>query len=128
MSRSCSLSPKTSEAELFLPWGIQGFPGRSNGKESVYNVGDPVLIPGPWRSSGERIGNNSSTLDWRIPWTEKPSRLPSMGSQESDDGRLGLFALMAFKRLDEAHTYYKEGSQSLVFLMWILSKTINTSQ
>ena len=26
----------------------------------------------------------SSTLAWRIPWTEEPGRLQSMGSQESD--------------------------------------------
>ena len=26
----------------------------------------------------------SSTLAWKIPWTEKPGRLQSMGSQESD--------------------------------------------
>ena len=26
----------------------------------------------------------SSILDWRIPWTEEPGRLQSMGSQESD--------------------------------------------
>ena len=33
-----------------------GFPGRSPGKESTCNVGDPGLIPGLERSSGERIG------------------------------------------------------------------------
>ena len=33
-----------------------GFPGRSAGKESACNVGDPGLIPGLERSSGERIG------------------------------------------------------------------------
>ena len=27
---------------------------------------------------------HSSTLAWKIPWTEKPDRLQSMGSQESD--------------------------------------------
>ena len=27
---------------------------------------------------------HSSTLAWKIPWTEKPSRLQSMGSLESD--------------------------------------------
>ena len=27
---------------------------------------------------------HSSILAWRIPWTEKPDRLQSMGSQESD--------------------------------------------
>ena len=27
---------------------------------------------------------HSSTLAWKIPWTEEPSRLPSIGSQELD--------------------------------------------
>ena len=27
---------------------------------------------------------HSSILTWRIPWTEEPSRLQSVGSQESD--------------------------------------------
>ena len=35
---------------------IMGFPGRSAGKESACNVGDPDSIPGLERSSGERIG------------------------------------------------------------------------
>ena len=33
------------------------FPGGSDGKASVYNMGDPGLIPGPGRSPGE--GNGS---------------------------------------------------------------------
>ena len=33
------------------------FPGGSESKASVYNVGDPGLIPGLGRSSGERNGN-----------------------------------------------------------------------
>ena len=32
----------------------------------------------------ERMATHSSILAWRIPWTEKPDRLQSMGSQESD--------------------------------------------
>ena len=36
-----------------------GFPGGSNGKESACNVGDPGLIPGSGRSSGEGNGNPS---------------------------------------------------------------------
>ena len=31
--------------------------GGSDGKASAYNVGDPVLIPGSGRSSGDRNGN-----------------------------------------------------------------------
>ena len=30
---------------------------------------------------------HSSILAWRIPWTEKPDRLQSMGSQESDTAK-----------------------------------------
>ena len=30
------------------------------------------------------IATNSSILAWRIPWTEEPGGLQSMGSQESD--------------------------------------------
>ena len=30
------------------------------------------------------MANHSSLLAWRIPWTEEPGRLQSMGSQESD--------------------------------------------
>ena len=33
-----------------------GFPDSSVGKESAYNAGDPGLIPGLGRSSGEGIG------------------------------------------------------------------------
>ena len=36
---------------------IKDFPGGSDGKASVYNVGDPGLIPEPGRSPGEGNGN-----------------------------------------------------------------------
>ena len=32
----------------------------------------------------KEIGTHSSALAWRIPWTEKPGRLQSMGLQELD--------------------------------------------
>ena len=32
----------------------------------------------------KKMATHSSILAWRIPWTEKPGRLQSMGSQESD--------------------------------------------
>ena len=55
----------------------QGFPGT---KESAYSAGDPGLIPGSGRSSGEGNGTYSSMLAWEIPWTEEPGGLLSMGS------------------------------------------------
>ena len=57
------------------------FPGSSNGKASVYNVGDPGLIPGLGRSPGEGNGNPLQYYCLESPWTEEPGRLHSMGSQ-----------------------------------------------
>ena len=42
---------------LLLDIGHRGLPCSSNGKESACNSGDPDLIPGLGRSSGERNGN-----------------------------------------------------------------------
>ena len=61
-----------------------GFPGGSEVKASAWNAGDPGLIPGSGRSPEKEMATHSSILAWRIPWTEKPDRLESMGSQESD--------------------------------------------
>ena len=44
-------------------------------------MGDPGSIPGSGRSPGEGNGNHSSTIAWKIPWTEEPGRLQSLGSQ-----------------------------------------------
>ena len=38
-----------------------------------------------WEDSPEKeIATHSCILAWRIPWTEEPGRLWSMGSQELD--------------------------------------------
>ena len=58
-----------------------GFPGGSDGKASACNAGDPGSIPG-WEDPLEKeTATHSSTLAWKIPWTEEPGRLQSMGSQ-----------------------------------------------
>ena len=43
--------------QLFYSVVLQDFPGGADGKASVYNVGDPGLINGSGRSSGEGNGN-----------------------------------------------------------------------
>ena len=59
-----------------------GFLGDSDVKESVYNAGDPGLIPGLGRSSREGNGNpHSYILAWKILWTEEPGGLQSTGLQ-----------------------------------------------
>ena len=58
-----------------------GFPCGSAGRESACNAGDLGLIPGLGRSPGEGNAAHSSTLAWKISWTEEPGRLQSMGLQ-----------------------------------------------
>ena len=59
-----------------LPWW------GSDGKASACNAADLGLIPGSGRSPLEKeMTTHSSTLAWKIPWTEEPCRLQSMGSQ-----------------------------------------------
>ena len=65
---------------LAHPWGEEGFPGGASGKESACNAGDASLITGLGRSPGGGYGT-SSILAWRIPWTEEPGGLQSMGLQ-----------------------------------------------
>ena len=51
----------------------------SDGKESACNAGDPGSILS-WEDPLEKeTATQSSILAWRIPWTEEPDRLQSMG-------------------------------------------------
>ena len=51
-----------------------------DGQESTWNAGDPGSIPGLGKSPEEEMATHSNIVAWRIPWTEVPSRLQSMGS------------------------------------------------
>ena len=68
--------------EILKEMGIPDhLPGGSDGKASVYNAGDLGLIPGSGRSLEKDMAIHSSTIAWKIPWTEEPGRLQSTGSQ-----------------------------------------------
>ena len=59
----------------------RGFPGGSDGKESAAMQETWVQSLG-WEDLLEKeMSTHSSILAWRIPWTEEPDRLQSMGSQ-----------------------------------------------
>jgi hypothetical protein len=45
------------------------------------DTGGTSLIPGLGRSPEEEMATCSSILGWKVPWTEEPGRLQSMGSQ-----------------------------------------------
>ena len=55
--------------------------GGSQGKASACIVGDQVRSPVREDPLGKEMATHSSILAWKIPWTEKPDRLQSMGSQ-----------------------------------------------
>ena len=56
-------------------------PGGSDGKSSAYNAGDLGSTPDQEDALEKEMATHSSTLAWKIPWTEEPGRLQSMGSQ-----------------------------------------------
>ena len=47
------------------------------------DIRDPSLIPGSGRFPAGGMATHSSILAWRVPWTEEPDRLQSMGRNES---------------------------------------------
>ena len=55
--------------------------GGSAVKDPPANAGDTGLIPGQEDPLQEEMVTHSSILAWRIPWTEGPGGLLSMGPQ-----------------------------------------------
>ena len=60
-----------------LPWWLSG----KGSTCSAGDAGNMGSILGLGRSPEEGMTTHSNILAWRIPWTEEPSGLQSMGSQ-----------------------------------------------
>ena len=60
---------------------ILGSPGASEVKVSACNAGDLGSILGQEDPLDKEMATHSSTLAWKIPWTEEADRLQTMGSQ-----------------------------------------------
>ena len=58
-----------------------GFPGGSDGKVSACNAGDLGSILGGRDPLEKEMAIHFSTFAWKIPWTEEPDKLQSMGLQ-----------------------------------------------
>ena len=79
----------TGDAEILDFSGFvteqRGFPAGIRGKQLACNAGDATCegsIPG-WGDPPEAgMAAHSSALAWRIPWTEEPGGLQSMGSRQ----------------------------------------------
>ena len=62
---------------ILLSMSPGGFPRGSDGKASACNAGSMDQEDPPEKE----MAPHSSILAWRIPWSEEPDRLQSMGSQ-----------------------------------------------
>ena len=55
-------------------------------KNAAANAGDAGLVPGLGRPPEKEMATHSSVLAWRIPWTEEPGGLQSIGLQRVGHG------------------------------------------
>ena len=72
-----TISLSFHELDMILLWSLGH---GSDGKESACSAGDLGSILGSGRPLKEGMATHSSILAWRIPWTEEPNGLQSMGS------------------------------------------------
>ena len=75
---ACVLSVKFS---VYTSDMYRSFPGGSDSKASACNAEDLGSSLGQKDPLEKAMAPHSSTLAWKIPWTEEPGRLQSMGSQ-----------------------------------------------
>ena len=65
----------------YLLWTFQVALVEKNLPTNAGDLGDVGLIPGSGRSLEMGMATHSNILAWKIPWTEEPGGLQSMGSQ-----------------------------------------------
>ena len=86
-----------------------GFPGGSDGKEPTCNAGGPVWPLG-WEDPLEKgMATHSSILAWRVPWTEEPGGLQSIGLQRAGHDWVThtfTFLLFFLKHLVSCYAYF----------------------
>ena len=78
-----------------------GFPGGSERKESACSAGDLVRSLDWEDPLEEDMATHSSIPAWKIPWTEEPGRLQSMGLLKvghDSATSLSLFTFMHWRR------------------------------
>ena len=97
---------------------IWGFSGGSDGKESACDEGNPASIPGSGRSHGERHGNPSRTLAWRISRTEEPGGLQSMRLQRAGHNWASNTFTLSFIQFSIVPGILLEFPLLLGFSMW----------
>ena len=81
MHQNTNLSTTTSAFFLSHHFIYHYSAGDSDGKASANNTETLVQPLGQEDPLEREMATHSSILAWKIPWTEEPGRLQSMGSQ-----------------------------------------------
>ena len=86
ITNSQTQNKESKQATAYMPFYsptnqdfLQHLSGGSEGEASACNAGDPGSIPGSGSLLEKETAAHLSILAWRIPWTEEPGRLQSMG-------------------------------------------------
>ena len=80
--------------DQLISLGIRDFPGGSDGKIICLQCGRPGFDPWVGKIPLEKeMAAHSSIVAWKIPWTEEPGRLQSMGSQRVGHDRATSLSL-----------------------------------
>ena len=103
-------SDTTERLSLSLLCHKEGFPCRSDSKESTWNAEDTGSILESVRFPGRGHGNPLRILAWKTLWTEEPGGLQSLGSQRV---RYDWSNLARSLHLVKAHKVTLWGSGSL---------------
>ena len=74
-------TPSLNKPLLHLYYGLPRWLSGGESASDAGETGDVDLISGQEDILEEEMATHSSTLAWRIPWTEEPDRLQSIGSQ-----------------------------------------------
>ena len=91
---------------------LTGVPSGSDGKESACNVEDTRVQSLGWEDPLEKgIATHSNILAWRVPRTEEPGRLQSIGCKE-----LNVTELLTLPLSLQASTY-SESSDAPQFIV-----------
>ena len=121
---SSQLAPSFLKLEgfCFHCWGTW-LPGGPKSKETACNAGDLIWSLGQEDPLEKGLATHSSILAWRIPWTEEPGRLQSMGLQRvgrdwvtnRPDCRKAFFFLFVFPK--SGFTWQIEGLTNIYQIM-----------
>ena len=69
---------------LLLNSNPGGFPGGSDGKESICNAGNLGSIPGLGRPLENEMESHSSIFVWEVQWTEEPGGYSPWDQKEAN--------------------------------------------